>query len=159
MRNKEALIRRWNKYHPINCEVARHIRAWERQGEEIREIWDWEPMVMLDVLALCLWAVKDPDIETTWWADDGAGGGTWFQIDSDYILGMNSGWHPKTVMDFFKYEWGDDDLTDSPTDILDRLKEAPDPLNATHILIDVLSDNLSSFLYSHFIADNDEDSF
>ena len=63
------------------------------------------------------------------------------------------------MMDFFKYEWGEDDPTDSPTDILDRLKEAPDPLNATHILIDVLSDNLSSFLYSHFIADNDEDSF
>ena len=157
MRDRNALIRRWNKYHPINCEVARHIRVLEQQGEHI---WgSWEPMVMLDVLVLCLWAVEDPEIDTRWWADNGDGGGAWLPIDSDYILGIHSGWHPKTVMDFFKYGWDRDHPTDEPTHILDQLKEATNSLNAAYRLIHVLSDNLSRFLYDHFISDNDDYSF
>ena len=152
MSDRKALIRRWNKYHPINCEVARHIRVLEQQGEHI---WgNWEPMVMLDVLVLCLWAVEHPEFEIRWWANDGDGGGAWLPLDSTYILEINSGWHPKTVMDFFKYEYDADDPTGAPTQILDHLKEATDPLQATHILMDVLSLNLSSFLFSHFISDN-----
>ena len=114
-------------------------------------------MVMLDVLVLCLWAVEDPEIDTRWWADNGDGGGAWLPIDSDYILGIHSGWHPKTVMDFFKYGWDRDHPTDEPTHILDQLKEAPDSLNAAYRLIHVLSDNLIRFLYCYFISDNNDE--
>ena len=115
---------------------------------------------MLDVLALCLWAVEQPEIETTWWPSDGDGGGASLEIDSDYILDINRGWHPKTVMDFFKYQYDrDDGPTDQPTHILDDLKEATDPLDATHLLIHVFSNNLTVFLYNHFISDNNDDSF
>ena len=151
MSDRKALIRRWNKYHPINCEVARRIQALEQQGERIRA-----PIEMLDVLALCLWAVEHPEFEIRWWANDGDGGGAWLPLDSTYILEINSGWHPKAVMDFFKYEYDADDPTGAPTQILDHLKEATDPLQATHILIEVLSLNLSSFLFSHFISDNND---
>ena len=51
-----ALIRRWNKYHPINREVVRHIQELEQQGESI---WtSWRPHEVLNVLALCWWAVE-----------------------------------------------------------------------------------------------------
>ena len=53
---RNALIERWNKYHPINREVARHIEALEQQGERIRG--RWIPQAQLDVLALCEWAVR-----------------------------------------------------------------------------------------------------
>ena len=152
MSDRKALIRRWNKYHPINREVARHIQVLEQQGKSIvgtRE--------MLNVLALCLWAVEHPKFETRWWARDSDGGGMWLSLDADYILDIHKGWHPKTVMDFFKYEYDADDPTDAPTQILDHLKEATDPLQATHILMDVLSLNLSSFLFSHFISDNNDE--
>ena len=140
MSDRKALIRRWNKYHPINREVARHIQALEQQGERI---WgSWAPIEMLDVLVLCLWAIEHPEIETRWWANDGDGGG---------------GWHPKTVMDFFKYQYGRDAPTDEPTHILDDLKEATDPLDATNLLIHVFSSKLSSFLYCHFIPDNNDE--
>ena len=157
MSDRKALIRRWNKYHPINCEVARHIQALEQQGERI---WgSWAPIEMLDVLALCLWAVEYPEIETRWWAYDGDGG-EWLTLDSDYILDINRGWHPKTVMDFFKYQYDrDDGPTDQPTHILNNLKEATDPLEATNILIEMLSNNLTVFLYNHFISDNNNDNF
>ena len=46
-----ALIERWNKYHPINREVTRHIEVLEQQGERIRG--RWIPQAELDVLALC----------------------------------------------------------------------------------------------------------
>ena len=118
MSDRKALIRRWNKYHPINREVARHIQVLEQQGESIvgtRE--------MLNVLALCLWAVEHPKFEIRWWARDSDGGGMWLSLDADYILDIHKGWHPKTVMDFFKYEYDADDPTDAPTQILDHLKE------------------------------------
>ena len=157
MSDRKALIRRWNKYHPINREVARHIQALEQQGESI---WGrWAPIEMLDVLVLCLWAVEHPGIATRWWANDGDGGGEWLTLDSDYILDINSGWPPKTVMDFFKYQHGRDVPTDQPTHILDDLKEATDPLDATNILIEILSRNMSSFLYNHFISDKDDENF
>ena len=36
---RKVLIERWNKYHPINREVARHIEALEQQGERIWGRW------------------------------------------------------------------------------------------------------------------------
>ena len=158
MSDINALIRRWNKYHPINREVARHIQKLEQQGESI---WtSWGPHEVLNVLALCWWAVEHPEIETGWWSDDGDGGTVWLPIYSDYIESICVGWHPKTAMDFFKYEHGRDALlTEYPTHILDNLKKAIDPFDATNILIEVLSRNMSSFLYNHFISDKNNDNF
>ena len=151
-----ALIRRWNKYHPINREVARHIQVLQQQGEGI---WtSWGPREVLNVLALCWWAVEHPEIETERWADDGDGGGAWLPLDSDYIESICEGWHPKTVMDFFKYHYGGDGPTGDPTYILDDLREARDPLQATSILIEVLSSNLSVLLYHHFISYHNDES-
>ena len=157
MSDINALIRRWNKYHPINREVARHIQELEQQGESI---WtSWGPHEVLNVLALCWWAVEHPEIEAGWWSDDGDGGTVWLPIYSDYIESICVGWHPRTVMDFFKYQHGRDVPTDQPTHILDDLKKAIDPLDATNILIEVLSRNMSSFLYNHFISDKNDDNF
>ena len=154
---RSTLIRRWNKYHPINREVARHIKVLEQQGQSI---WGrWAPLAVLDVLALCWWAVEHPEIETRWWADDGDGGAVALEIDSDYIYTMVERWHPKTVMDFFKYQHGRDAPTDEPTHVLEDLRETTDPIEATNILIHVLSTNLSAFLYSHFIEDKASDPY
>ena len=154
---RNALIRRWNKYHPINREVARHIRALEQQGEDIWGSW-WEPMDMLNVLSLCWWAVQHPDIETRWWSDDGDGGTVGLEINSDYIYEIHEGWHPKTVMDFFKYRHDRNSLTDEPTHVLKYLRKTTDPIDASHILIHEFSTNLSAYLYNHFISDNADDS-
>ena len=145
-----ALIERWNKYHPINREVARHIEALEQQRERI---WGrWTPQAQLDVLALCEWAVRNAFIETRWWARDGDGGGMWLSIDEEFIWIMMENWHPKTVMDFFKYWYSEDvSLEDDRTCLVDDLKEATDPLHATQLVIEVLSLNLSSYLYKHYL--------
>ena len=80
MSDRKALIRRWNKYHPINCEVARHIRVLEQQGERSGGAGTRE---MLDVLALCLWAVEGPrNSKQGGGLDDSDGGGMWLSIDS-----------------------------------------------------------------------------
>ena len=155
---RNALIRRWNKYHPINREVARHMQVLHQQGEHIGG--RWEPIELLNVLALCEWAIQHPDIETKRWAHDGDGGGMYLPLDRYYIEEITEWWHPKTVMDFFKYNHGRDaPFTDEPTDILDDLREATDPLHATDLLLDVLSRNLSEFLYEHFIGDKAGDPY
>ena len=81
----------------------------------------------------------------------------WLSIDEEYIHVMREQWHPKTVMDFFKYWYSEDDSTDDPTYLLDDLKEATDPLHTTQLVLEVLSLNLSTFLYNHFIEDKADD--
>ena len=153
--DRNALIRRWNESDSINREVARHIQILEQQGESIWTSWGLREV--LNVLSLCWWAVEHPEIETSWWSDDGDGGCVSIPIYSDYIEAICVEWHPKTVMDFFRYNHGRDGRTEEPTAILDDLRKATDPRQAASILIRVLSLNLSSFLYSHFISDyNDE---
>ena len=149
---RNALIERWNKYHPINREVARHIAALEQKGERISG--RWIPQAQLDVLALCEWAVRNGNIETRWWARDSDGGGMWLLIDEEFIWIMMEEWHPKRVMDFFKYWYSEDvSLEDDTICLADDLKEAANPLHATQLVLEVLSLNLSSFLYEHFIED------
>ena len=155
---RNALIERWNKYHPINCELAHHIDALEQQGECIRGT--WIPQAELEVIALCGWAVRNADIETRWWAADSDGGGMWLSINEHYIDVMRERWHPRTVMDFFKYWYSEEVLLeDERTYLVDDLKEATDPLHATQLVFEVLSLNLSNFLYKHFIEDKASDSY
>ena len=152
---RNALIERWNKYHPINREVAHHIEVLEQQGERIRG--RWIPQAELDVLALCGWAVRNASIETRWWAGGNDIGG-WSLIDEEFIWIMMKEWHPKRVMDFFKYWYSEDvSLEDDTTCLADDLKEAADPLHATQLVLEVLSLNLSTYLYDHFIEDKADD--
>ena len=63
-------------------------------------------------------------------------------------------------MDFFKYWYSEDvSLEDDTTCLADDLKEATDPLHATQLVFEVLSLNLSNFLYKHFIEDKASDSY
>ena len=149
---RKALIERWNRYHPINREVARHIEALEQQGERI--LGTWIPQAELHVLALCGWAIRNGNIKTRWYP---RGSGMWLSIDEDYIDVMRERWHPKTVMDFFKYWYSKDVSLEDTTYLADDLREATDPLHATQLVFEVLSTNLSSFLDKHFIEDKAED--